>query len=348
MKTIVLISCASKKLPHKVKAKDLYTSPLFKYNLEYAKSLNPDKIFILSAKHGLINLNQEIEPYNQTLNKMNKKEIQLWAEKVINQLKNASDLKFDKIIFLAGKRYREHLIPNIVNYEVPLEGLGIGKQLGFLKSKFKGSKKCQTIHQIFNNLKRINYPFNGNDIPLNGIYVLFEKGERKGNFDRIVRIGTHTGQDQLRSRLKQHFINENKDRSIFRKNIGRAILNKRRDPYLKIWEIDLTTRDTKEKFGSLINEEKQKQIEKEISKFIQDNFSFVIIPIKDKDDRLNMESKIIATISLCPKCNPSSTWLGLFSPKQKIRESGLWLVNELYKEPLSEENIEKLKNLIRE
>jgi len=26
------------------------------------------------------------------------------------------------------------------------------------------------------------------------------------------------------------------DRSIFRKNIGRALLNKSKDPYLKIWE----------------------------------------------------------------------------------------------------------------
>ena len=49
---IVLISCASKKLNHKAKAGDLYISQLFKSGLRYAKSLNPDKIFILSAKYG--------------------------------------------------------------------------------------------------------------------------------------------------------------------------------------------------------------------------------------------------------------------------------------------------------
>jgi len=33
------------------------------------------------------------------------------------------------------------------------------------------------------------------------------------------------------SRLLQHFVMENKDRSIFRKNIGRALLARAGDPY---------------------------------------------------------------------------------------------------------------------
>ena len=132
---IVLVSCASKKLPYKSKAKDLYISPLFKFNIKYARSLNPDKIFILSAKHGLIELNEEIEPYNKTLNNMSLKEIKEWSDKVISQLKNATDIKKDEIIFLAGERYRKYLTPHIVNYKIPLKGLGIGKQLKYLKSK---------------------------------------------------------------------------------------------------------------------------------------------------------------------------------------------------------------------
>ena len=34
------------------------------------------------------------------------------------------------------------------------------------------------------------------------------------------------------------------------------------------------------------------------------------------------------------------------SPKDKIKESGLWLVNELYKEPLSENDISFIQSLI--
>ena len=134
---IVLISCVSKKLSHKAKSKDLYTSPLFKFNLKYAKSLKPDKIFILSAKYGLVSLDQELEPYDKTLNKMNKKERVVWATRVLAQLKEKSNLEKDHFIFLAGSKYRENLLPKIKHYEIPLEGLSIGRQLKFLKEKIE-------------------------------------------------------------------------------------------------------------------------------------------------------------------------------------------------------------------
>jgi len=53
MKKIVLISCVKRKLPHRVPAKDLYISQLFKLSFAYAQRLRPDAIYILSAKHGL-------------------------------------------------------------------------------------------------------------------------------------------------------------------------------------------------------------------------------------------------------------------------------------------------------
>jgi len=344
MVKVVLISCVSKKLSDKAKAEHLYISPLFKYNLQYSKSLIPNKIFILSAKYGLIGLDEEIEPYNETLNKMPSDKIKEWAKKVLEKLEKETNLREDEFIILAGEKYRRFLIPYLKNYKIPLQGMGIGKQLQFLKSS---NNKCEEIHKLFNNIKRINFPFNEEEIPLNGIYILFEKGEKAHNGDRIVRIGTHTGKNQLPSRLIQHFINENKDRSIFRKNIGRALLNKRKDPYLEKWEIDLTTREAKEKFGDLIDNEKQKEIEKEVTKYIQNNFSFVVLEINDKNKRLEIESKIIATISNCKGCKPSKNWLGLCSPKEKIKESGLWLVNELYKISLNDKEINKLRLILK-
>jgi len=95
------------------------------------------------------------------------------------------------------------------------------------------SKNCHTIHQWFNGIKKHSFPFNEQEIPENGIYILFERGEFAHSTNRIVRIGTHTGNNQLRSRLFQHFLNENKDRSIFRKNVGRALLNKDKDSFLE-------------------------------------------------------------------------------------------------------------------
>ena len=130
------------------------------------------------------------------------------------------------------------------------------------------SHECSVIHEIVTKLKRHKFPFDESEIPLNGIYLLYEKGETGHHQDRIVRIGTHTGDDQLRSRLQQHFLKENKDRSIFRKNIGRALLNKNSDPFIKFWEVDLTTREAKEKYNSSINFNYMKRIESQLSHII--------------------------------------------------------------------------------
>lgn len=97
------------------------------------------------------------------------------------------------------------------------------------------SKLCERLHLIVNKMPRYYFPLDKNKIYKNGIYILFEKGEKAHGVDRIVRIGTHRGDNNLYNRLKEHFINENKDRSIFRKNIGRALLNKNQDSYLEIW-----------------------------------------------------------------------------------------------------------------
>ena len=204
------------------------------------------------------------------------------------------------------------------------------------------SEICYKLHQLFNDLKMFAFPFNPKEIPLNGIYILFEVGELAHGTNRIVRIGTHTGKNQLRSRLDQHFIHENKDRSIFRKNIGRALLNKDHNPFLDQWELDLTTHEAKLKWAGKIDIAKQAQVEQRVTDYIQHSFKFVVFEVASKEDRLKWESHIISTVSWCKECKPSPKWLGLYSPKEKIQQGGLWIVNELYKEPLSEMEFEEM------
>lgn len=59
------------------------------------------------------------------------------------------------------------------------------------------------------------------------------------------------------------------DRSIFRKNIGRTVLNKENDYYHKIWDIDFTTKENS-KMNLLRNIEKEKQIESDITKTLRE------------------------------------------------------------------------------
>jgi len=113
----------------------LYISPLFQMNLNYAQQFLPQEVFVLSAKYGLVRLDEEIEPYDVTLNKMSARKRRNWAARVVSQLQEHCDLENDHFVILAGQKYRQYLLPYLNSYEVPLAGLPIGKQLQFLKEK---------------------------------------------------------------------------------------------------------------------------------------------------------------------------------------------------------------------
>lgn len=133
-KTIVLVACASTKLETQAKAKDLYTSELFKKSREYAERIG-DIWLILSAKHHLLDPETLTTPYDRTLNMMNTSARSFWALTVANKLTPKIN-PGDRVIFLAGVKYRESLIYPCTqagaSVECPLAGLGIGQQLQFL------------------------------------------------------------------------------------------------------------------------------------------------------------------------------------------------------------------------
>ena len=138
-KKIVLISCVSKKETEACKAKDMYLSPLFKMSWEYAKQFSPDKVFILSAKHHLLDPEQRIDPYNVTLYTFAAAERKAWAQRVLSGLEAAGlDLEHDEFVLLAGKKYYEYLLGEggIRNFTLPLHGHGgIGCILKYLKEQ---------------------------------------------------------------------------------------------------------------------------------------------------------------------------------------------------------------------
>lgn len=134
---IVFLSCVKSKCAHRCEAERMYTSELFKKSLQYAKSLQPHKIYILSAKHGVLELNDIISPYEMTLNAMTEKERKMWAYRVVKQCE-AKGIDFsEKALFLCGNNYRKYVMQKFSNAEAPLSQLGIGKQLQFYKFNTK-------------------------------------------------------------------------------------------------------------------------------------------------------------------------------------------------------------------
>jgi hypothetical protein len=91
--------------------------------------------FILSAEYGLVSPDQVLAPYERTLNTMRKAERNAWATRVKVQMETRLPAA-DRIVVLAGQRYRESLMDylrqRVGTVEVPMEGLAIGRQLQYL------------------------------------------------------------------------------------------------------------------------------------------------------------------------------------------------------------------------
>lgn len=135
---IIFIACTKKKQSYPCKAKEMYSpSALFRGGYQYAKSLNPDAIYILSAKYGLLHPDKVIDPYEKTLVSAKTAEVKAWSVMVYRQLfhevKQGRISFNDKAIFLCGKPYRKYIESLFKHHEAPLAHLGIGKQLKFYK-----------------------------------------------------------------------------------------------------------------------------------------------------------------------------------------------------------------------
>lgn len=208
------------------------------------------------------------------------------------------------------------------------------------------SEHCHWLHEQLHGLPIVRFPFDESALPENGVYFFYEDGEmwgHSGQESRIVRIGSHRD-GNFRSRIADHYLSGGrkmnlhvnkpapKDRSIFRKNLGRALLANIQDPYLEIWDINFTTIRSRQAYGNRRNLAKEREIEDEVTRLLRETFSFRYLKLDVGVSRMGkhgLEAALIGTVATCNFCKPSNTWLGLHSPKPKIRQSGLWLVQHL-------------------
>ena len=207
------------------------------------------------------------------------------------------------------------------------------------------SNNTLALHMLFNGLPRFDWTMIDQIPYKNGIYIMFEKGESYHSMDRIVRIGTHRAQDHLRERLKDHFVRENANSSILRKNIGRAFLNMDLNPCLHVRETDMPDSENKRNDGHSVNKKLDTELKARISEYLRKNMTFICIPVSEEAERLRLEEGLIASLNMDPSFGPSSNWLGLNSPMPEIARSGLWNRQHLHGEPLSAEELERVKQL---
>jgi len=221
---------------------------------------------------------------------------------------------------------------------------------------------CRDVHVAIRGLPRVRFPFDPAELPRAGIYFFFERGESDGHHggERIVRVGTHRKQN-FRSRMGEHYLIGRplvlrpdkpapKDRSIFRKNLGRAWIRRSGIDYLDVWDIDFTSRKKRDAFAHLRDMSVERSVEEAVTGLLRENFSFAAVPFDDETLRIGsggLESRLIGTLAGCPDCRPAESWLGLDAPDDRIRTGGLWQVQHLRDAPVGPDDIELLRSWAR-
>ncbi len=343
MAHIGLISCVSKKRPSAAEAKDLYDSALFAKSRKFVEQ-RCDSWFILSAKYGLVEPADVIEPYEETLNTKSRRERVEWADRVWTVLRHRLRPD-DHLTILAGERYRESLVPLMTEYgcqvNVPMQGLGIGRQLQWLSYQIEQPHRDRDVERLYQALRRLESDVGGKRLmsectgqqgwPNSGVYFFLEPGELRPNTAelRVVRVGTHGvsrgSKATLWNRLRTHRGTGNSvgnhRSSIFRLHVGAAISVRNPDVLIASWGVGQTADTTLRKA--------EEGLERRVSAHIG-LMSVLWLAIDDEagpsSDRAYIERNIIGMLAgkTGPADLPSPEWLGRFSPDERIRRSGLW------------------------
>lgn len=153
MSRIALVSCSSRKRDYDCPASELYSASVgFRLACDYAKTV-ADRVYILSAKHGLVPDDTVLSPYNECLLDRGTCERRQWAEGILAELREVTDLAVDEFIILAGVKYYEFLLPHIKRYSLPLKGKRQGERIPELRRLLGLNKEFASLREPVNNAR---------------------------------------------------------------------------------------------------------------------------------------------------------------------------------------------------
>lgn len=102
---------------------------------------------------------------------------------------------------------------------------------------------------------------------------------------------------------------------------------------------------------SLQNKHKQpiSNIEKQVSTYMRENFSFVVFEVETQKEREDWEEKLTSTLGQAGKNGLISfpNWLGKYSSNINVRTSGLWQSDEMNGHPLNLKELQQLLQIIQ-
>jgi hypothetical protein len=134
-----LVSCSKAKLDHRAPASELYSSSALFRGASCCVKRSCDRWYILSARHHLVRPEEELDPYNQTLNDSSVTERRRWSQEVLSRLgEQLGDVRGVTFEVHAGASYLnfglvDGLVDRGAKVESPVGGMPQGKRLQFYK-----------------------------------------------------------------------------------------------------------------------------------------------------------------------------------------------------------------------
>lgn len=115
---IGLLSCTKDKKSYTCTARELYSeSENFRRHLAFAEE-HYDHIYVISAKHGLLELTQLLAPYEFALHDYYPKELDAWAHFIAARLRREGITANDTIHIHATEKYASPLTDALMEYQV--------------------------------------------------------------------------------------------------------------------------------------------------------------------------------------------------------------------------------------
>lgn len=138
---VALVGCSKNKKEGEHKARDMYTSPLFRKSLAYAEAI-ADEVFVISSYYELTPTWKVIQSYDDSLYDKTRDVRAAWGDRIVNRLNELTPLIADgspfEITILAGDTYVRPIKRSIQVFGLgwiindPLKGLSVGERLRWL------------------------------------------------------------------------------------------------------------------------------------------------------------------------------------------------------------------------
>lgn len=145
--SIGLVGCSGPKLEAPAPARQLYTSPLFRLALALAEHRH-DVVYVISAKHELIALDQVVAPYDLTMKDVAKERRATWGVRVWMMIQHHHPRVDRQIYIYAGKDYARPIRCagfNRATFHEPLARMQIGQRLRWLREQLADERGRSTV-----------------------------------------------------------------------------------------------------------------------------------------------------------------------------------------------------------